>query len=369
MPISKLVAASTQCRAVCCALALSLTAVQVTAQEPVPVSASAAKPVSDAPSLALTGSLRAPRRSLLSATVAGQVQSVLVDLGDQVSAGDPVIELDRALAQRALASLQAQQEQAEVEVAEAQRLAREGRAVGPSGGLSESVIATREAAARVAAAALAARKQQVAQQAEILRRHTVTAPYDAVVVARQIEAGEWAATGTPLVELLDQSRLQLDVLLPQQHAARVAIDQTVVVRPDALPDTALDGIIRAVVPAADAASRALRVRIDVTPGTAQVLPGMSATAGFRFAGDRAVQVPRDAILRRPDSSTGVWVVESGDTRESVAARRVRVGRRLGDNVEIVEGLTAGERVVTHGNEGLTDGQVVRLVSPLGKSRP
>lgn len=358
MPIAKPLAGLTLC--------LALATTNVAAQPAVPVSVSAAQPVSDAPSLALTGGLRAPRQSLLSATVAGQVQAVLVDLGDRVSAGDAVVELDPALAQRALASLQAQQQQAEVEVAEAQRLAREGRAVGPSGGLSESIIATREASARVAAAALAARKQQVAQQAEVLRRHTVKAPYDGVIVARQIEAGEWAATGTPLVELLDQSRLQLDVLLPQQHAAQVVEGQAVVVRPDALPDTTLDGSVRAVVPAADAGSRALRVRIDVRPGTARVLPGMSATAGFRFAGDQAVQVPRDAILRRPDGSTGVWVAAGDSDATTVSARRVRAGRRLGDSVEITDGLRAGERVVTHGNEGLTDGQAVNIVSPLGK---
>lgn len=360
MRMSKPVAGASLC------LLMALASAEVAAQAAAPVSVATAAPVSDAPSLALTGSLRAPRRSLLSATVAGQVQAVLVDLGDRVSAGDPVVELDPALAQRALASLQAQQQQAEVEVAEAQRLAREGRAVGPSGGLSESIIATREASARAAAAALAARKQQVAQQAEVLHRHTVRAPYDGVIVARQIEAGEWAATGTPLVELLDQSRLQLDVLLPQQHAAKVTTGQAVAVRPDALPDTLLDGIIRAIVPAADAGSRALRVRIDVSSGDAAVLPGMSATAGFRFSGDEAVQIPRDAILRRPDGSTGVWVASGNTASTSVSARRVRVGRRLGDSVEVLNGLRAGEQVVTHGNEGLTDGQSVNIVSPLGK---
>ena len=334
-----------------------------------PVSVDTARPLSGTPSLALTGSLRAPRRSLLSPTVAGRVDAVLVDLGDRVTTGQALVQLDAALAERALASLQAQLRQAEATLDEARRLAQEGRAVGPAGGLSDSVIASREAAARVAEAAQAAQQQQVAQQAEILRRHTVRAPYDGVIVARQIEAGEWAATGTTLLELLDQSRLQLDVLLPQQHAGRVQVGQAVVVRPDTAPDTVLEGTIRAVVPAAEAASRALRLRVDVDPGDSGVLPGMSATAGLRFDSDRAVQIARDAILRRPDSSTGVWVVNGTDGALTVSARRIRLGRRLGDQVEVLDGLREGERVVTHGNEGLSDGQAVRLVSPLGKARP
>ena len=93
---------------------------------------------------------------------------------------------------------------------------------------------------------------------------------------------------------------------------------------------------------------------------------MSAVAGFRFADETAVQIPQDAVLRRPDGSTGVWLVEQGDDKLTARAQRIRVGRRLGSSVEVLEGLASGDRVVTHGNEGLTDGQVVRLVSPLGK---
>lgn len=334
--------------------------------QPTPVSVAEVQALSSAPSLALTGSLRAPRRSVLSGTVAGRVEAVTVDIGNTVKRGQTVVELDPSLAQRALASLQADVQRATVQLAEAERLAEEGRAVGPAGGVSATVIASRESAARVAKAELASLTQQTAQQAEILRRYTVRAPYDGVIVARQIEAGEWAAPGTPMVELLDQSRLQLDVLLPQQYANAVQAGQAVRVKPDALPALELAGTIRAVVPAADATSRALRVRIDVDTADPRVLPGMSAVAGFRFADETAVQIPQDAVLRRPDGSTGVWLVEQGDDKLTARAQRIRVGRRLGSSVEVLEGLASGDRVVTHGNEGLTDGQVVRLVSPLGK---
>ncbi|MBR9813667.1 efflux RND transporter periplasmic adaptor subunit [bacterium] len=346
----------------------SLALAQAAYAETTPVSVSDVRPLSDAPSLALTGSLRAPRRSMLSATVAGQVEAVLVELGDQVTAKQAVVRLDSALAQRALASLQADVQRADVELAEAERLAEEGRAVGASGGLSASIIASREAAVRVAKAEVAALTQQAGQQAEILRRHTIRAPYDGVIVSRQIEAGEWAAAGTPMLELLDQSSLELDVLLPQQYASQVQAGQTVAVLPDAFADVKLPGEIRAVVPAADAASRAVRVRINVAPADGRVLPGMSATVGFRFDGEAAMQIPQDAILRRPDGSTGVWIVVADGDALKASARRVRVGRRLGSSVEILDGLDIGERVVTHGNEGLTDGQAVRVVSPLGKAK-
>ena len=346
----------------------SLALAQAAYAETTPVSVSDVRPLSDAPSLALTGSLRAPRRSMLSATVAGQVEAVLVELGDQVTAKQAVVQLDSALAQRALASLQADVQRADVELAEAERLAEEGRAVGASGGLSASIIASREAAVRVAKAEVAALTQQAGQQAEILRRHSIRAPYDGVIVSRQIEAGEWAAAGTPMLELLDQSSLELDVLLPQQYAGQVQAGQTVAVLPDAFADIELPGEIRAVVPAADATSRAVRVRINVAPADGRVLPGMSATVGFRFDGEAAMQIPQDAILRRPDGSTGVWIVVADRDTLKARARRVRVGRRLGSSVEILDGLDIGERVVTHGNEGLTDGQAVRVVSPLGKAK-
>lgn len=340
---------------------------------------SAATPVTVAPvdaragaaPLELSGSFTAKRRSVLSPAVSGQVAEVLIDVGDRVAAGDALVRLDDALALLTLQRLQAARDEVQARVADTRRLAREAEALVASGDVSTSLAASRRADAQAAAAALATRSAEVAEQQEIVHRHVLRAPYAGVIARRSIDAGAWAATGDGLLELVDTQTLRLDVPVPQDRFAAIGPQTPVTVRAMALAGAARSASVATTVPISDPAARTLLVRLLVDNADGGLLPGMSATASFDLPGTAgAVQVPRDALIRRPDGSVGVWVVVPGDGGGDgdgliARVRRVELGRTQGEAVEVRSGLSADDRVIVRGNEALTDGQPVRLVTPIG----
>lgn len=348
------------------AVALAVVVTPVAAQSPTPVTVVPVDARSGAAPLQLSGSFTAKRRSMLSPAVAGQVAAVPVDVGDRVAAGDPVLRLDDTLAQLTLERLTAAQREAQATLDDARRLAREADALVGSGNVSTSVAATRRAQAQAAAAALASRQAEVAEQQEIVARHTLRAPYDGVIARRDIDAGAWAAPGTGVLELVDTRTLRLDVPVPQDRFAAIAADTPVTVRAPALGSQPRPATVETTVPVSDPAARTLLVRLLVDNTDGRLVPGMSATASFALPGAAGVvQVPRDALIRRPDGSVGVWIVEPADDGLVARVRRVDVGRTQGDAVEIRDGLAADDRVIVRGNETLTDGQAVRLVTRTG----
>jgi RND family efflux transporter MFP subunit len=225
-------------------------------------------------------------------------------------------------------------------------------------------VDTREAELRLADAAYASAAAAVREQAELVRRHALVAPFDGVVTRKLTESGEWVARGTPVLELVATDRVRLDVHAPQERLREITAGSEVQVHPDALPGTTLTGRIAARVPVSDESTRNFLVRILIEDPKHRLAPGTSATASIRIAREGApgVIVPRDALLRHADGGHSVFIVEEGDEGAIVGRRRnVKTGAISGGGVEVLGGLNGTERVVTRGNESLRDGQPVRLV--------
>lgn len=181
-----------------------------------------------------------------------------------------------------------------------------------------------------AEAALAAAREQLGYA-------EVRAPFPGVVTARFAEVGEAVSPGQPLTAVADLGALRVNVDVPQAAAdgirglgaARVYAGQQV-----------LDSAQVTVFPAAASGSNTVRVRIDLEPGVAGLYPGMFVKAGFSTGAAAALRVPASALVRRSEV-TAVYVVDEGG---QVRLRQVRLGRRLGDEFEVLAGLAAGERI-------------------------
>lgn len=316
--------------------------------------------------LPLTGTLTAERNARLSPRVDGLVSALRVDAGDRVERGDVLLQLDAELAEHALRRMSAQSSQAKAQLDEAQRLVGEARKLVGERHLPRTELERREAELELANAEYAAAQAAEREQAEIVRRHALLAPFDGVIARRLTDVGEWVTRGTPVLELVATDRVRLDVRAPQEHFLAIREDAEVQVRVVGA-DEPQQGRIVARVPVGEAGARTFLVRIVIEADDVPLLPGASATALIKLQGSRpALVAPKDALLRYPDGTHSVFVIEQRGGETIARERRVEVGAS-GEQVEILKGLRAGERIVVRGNESLRDGQAVKIVA--GRREP
>ena len=256
------------------------------------------------------GTVRSRRQVVVAAQIVARVRDVGPRVGDTVRAGDVVLGLDDAEAAARFARAQAQYE-------------RVRRFVAAKAATPEQMEAT-EAEYREAKAGL---------------DHTrIVAPLDAVVAERHVEPGDLAAPGRPLLVLFDPSELRVDARVREGVVGRLATgDRLSVVLP--ATNRVVEGVVSAIVPAADVQSRTFEVRVDV-PVTPGMHPGMFARLGVPVGEREVVRAPAAAIARVGQMET--VIVRDGDAWRR---RLVTTGETYADGtVEILSGLDGGETV-------------------------
>ncbi len=310
----------------------------------------------------LTGTVTAERQASLSARTAGLVKSVAVEAGSRVEQGDVILELDAALAELALERATEAVNEAKVQLVETRRLFDEGSSLAKTGGIPRTEAEARAAALQVQDATLKQLEVDRREQAEIVARHELIAPFSGVIGEKMTEVGEWVETGVPVLELVEVDAVRFDVQAPQELFPALTPETPVTVRLDSRPDAELPATVTVKVPVKDPVTRTFLVRLAVEAPSELMVPGVSGRAIFRIASDGDVlTVPRDALVRSPDGSVTVWAVADG----VAVARRVETGDRMAPTVEIKSGLAEGEQVIVRGNEVLRDGQAVKVIPAEG----
>lgn len=314
--------------------------------------------------LSLSGSLIARQSSRLSPQVAGLIAEMTVDAGDRVAAGDVVVRLDGRMAELDESRAVAVVDEARAALTEAERLRDEGRRLVESRFVPDTEVQAREAAVLQAEAALERARSELAIVQHRRAQHVIEAPFAGVVVQRLAEAGEWVDTGTPVLELVAVEDLWLDVRVPQHYWPRIDSETQLVAFADPVPNEPLDVRLHARVPVNDPAARTFLLRLLVHDESGRITPGMSARVRIQLPGSAAVtMVPRDALIRYPDGTTTIWVVDRSGGQEVARQREVELLRVVGDRAELAGALDPDLPVVTRGNELLTEGEPVRIVEP------
>jgi len=304
--------------------------------------------------LVLDGSIQAVRQSTLAAQVPGNVTLLALKAGDRVKSGQVIARIDDRDAQAALLRAQAGVAEAQAQWRNAELNTRRNRELQAQGFISRAAFDVAETQAQAAQANLL---QAQAAQAQAALAHgftTVTAPFDAVVLATLVEAGDLATPGRPVATVYAPGAMRAVVQVPSSRAALARDAAKVQVM---LPDgRAVEPASRTVLPTADPVSQTVEWRLDLpTLATAGLLPGQSVQVRFAAAGSSRpatpIVVPSSAVLRRGEL-TAVYVVQG----DRFVLRAVRAGIDRGAaGTEIHAGLRPGERIAADAvNAGLAD---------------
>jgi membrane fusion protein, multidrug efflux system len=333
---------------------------------PVAVEVSAAASSALVESIDVVGSLTPKFAADVKSETTAIVREVYVTEWVRVAKGQPLAELDRREGELALEAVKASLMQAEVGEARAERelertvkLKEYGLAT--QQGLDDARTA-RDAAAAVTASARAA----VGAAQTRLAKTVIRAPMDGVVAFRGVSTGDRVDSvgGGPMFRIVDNRVLDLTVAVPSSRSAALRVGQALEFSADAVPARTFRGTVRFINPSVNETDRSVKIIAEV-PNDDGALRGGIFVKGRILVGQRAavLQIPRAALLSWDvERNVGeVFVVTNG-----LAERRsVRTGQTAGESVEVVEGLAAGDRVVTRGGFNLRPGDRVQVAAPQG----
>lgn len=282
--------------------------------------------------------VEAVKQSTLAAQVSGRVAAVNFDAGDYVKAGSVIIRLSAQELKSAVAGSQAQVAQAEANLANARANYQRQQQLFQQKFVSQAALDRAIAEFQAAEAAARAARAGVGQTAAVSGYTVITAPYSGVVAARHVEVGETVSPGTPLMTGFDPKDMRVIASIPQDKLAAVKASQRVAVEIPSLGKW-IDAKGVTVLPAADAATHTVKVRIDLPANLEGVIPGMFARAHFSVGSARKLAIPTTAVVRRSEV-TAVYVVSKDDR---ISLRQVRLGTPNGrGQVEVLAGLNPGD---------------------------
>ena len=324
------------------------------------------------------GTVRSATVSVLGAQISGTVREIRVRPGDRVRRGQVLALIDDRSESAQVGAAQAGVEEASqglAEVAQALEAASAERQFAETtyrryeGLLAKNSVSrqefdgaeTRYKAALANERALQARKNQVlarGQQAQaqlasaqtVLSFSRIVSPLDGVVTAKSVDAGTLVMPGTPILTVEDPTRYRLEASLAEEFARQVHAGEQVSV---STGHGQLPGRVAEIVPAADVSSRTFLVKIDL-PRDCSCQSGEYGKALFPTGEDKALLVPSQAVVEHGEL-TALYVVNPQNIAEY---RLIKTGKTIGDRVEVLSGLSDGERVAVSSVDRLNDGMKV-----------
>ncbi|MGB5180465.1 MAG: efflux RND transporter periplasmic adaptor subunit [Gammaproteobacteria bacterium] len=296
------------------------------------------------PYLAAVGSLVAIQGILVTTEVAGKVSAIHFESGQQVAAGTLLLEIDDSVEQAELEGIVAERRLAELQFKRREDLL-------DSKTISRSDVDEAGLRLENAIAQLAAKRAVIAKK-------QISAPFSGWLGIRHVDLGEYLQPGTTIVPLEALLPIYVDYALPERHLDQISVGQSIEVEVQAFPGEVFTGRISALDPAIDPGTRSLQVRATLENPQARLRPGM-------FAEVRTVLPQRPGVLTLPQTAItynpygdSVFVIQEGESGASVQRRQVETGGVRNGRVEIVQGLQAGERVVSAGQVKLRNEQPV-----------
>jgi membrane fusion protein, multidrug efflux system len=297
------------------------------------------------------GSFVAVQGVMLSNELAGTIEKIAFESGDQVKRGDLLVRFNVAPDEAQLRGAEAQAALARINLNRAKDL----RAQGTN---AQSDLDIADAEYSQATALVDNLKATIAKK-------IITAPFSGRLGIRQVNLGQFLAVGTPIVTLESLDPLYLNFALPQQDVVGLAVGQKVRITVDAYPGEVFVGAVNALNSKVDDATRNLAIQATVPNADGRLKPGMFGSVDvLRPKEDKFLVLPQTAIVYNPYGNAVYVVVQEKDDQgvPTLVARQrfVQLGETRGDQVAVLKGVVAGEQVVTAGQLKLRNGAAVQI---------
>ena len=298
------------------------------------------------PYLHAVGSVEATQGVSVTTEVPGQVNKILAQSGQHVEAGDVILQLEDSVDKAELEGLIAQHTLGKLQFQRARKLLKD-RSV------SQSEYDQSRAQMDSAAATVTSKRA-------LIGKKEIRAPFSGQLGIVEVNLGEYLSPGATIVPLQALDPVFVDYTLPERHFAKVKVGQRVKVEVQAYPDSTFEGVISAVNPGIESGTRSLRLRATLSNPDQLLRHGMFAEVRTVLpARDRILTLPRTAIIYNPYGES-VFVIQDKDGMQMVQRRPVKTGEVREGRVEIIEGLQAGQQVVSAGQNKLRNGQAVSI---------
>lgn len=279
-----------------------------------------------------TSTVQAYVKNNIAPQMTGRITKINAEIGDFVKKGDILAEIDKAQ----LLQAQLQLQNAEIEYG---RL----KALYDAGGLSKSDLDAIELQYNVT-------KTQVEN---LLENTVLRSPVNGVVTARNYDAGDMYSMSAPIYTVEQIVPVKLLVGISETDYSKVKKGDSVEITADAVPGKTFYGKIEKIYPTIDPATRTFTVEVVVANNYKTLRPGMFARVAVNFGSNNSVVIPDVAVVKQQGSGERfVYVLNDDDT---VTYRKVVLGRRMGAEYEVLDGIEDGAKVITGGQIRLKNG--------------
>jgi len=274
----------------------------------------------------------------IASQTSGRIRKLNVEVGDFVSAGQVLAELDRVSLDQAAIQLKNN----ETEYNRVKALLEEG-------GISQSDYESIELSYKVSKSSYD----------NILENTILRAPVSGVVTARNYDKGDMYAISTPIYTVQQITPVKLLVGVSETDYTKVKAGDEVTLTVDAIPDRTFEGKIVRIYPVIDAASHTFNAEVQVKNADRTLRPGMYAKVSINLGKTHNVVVPDTAVIKQQGS--GVRTAFVVDSEGKAEIRIVTLGSHFDGKYEILSGLEEGERVIVKGNSSLKAGDKVEVI--------
>ncbi len=309
----------------------------------VPVRVAEATPRRFETTLESLGTAQANESVTLTASVTAHVAEIAFQDGDEVEVGQVLVRL-------ASAEEFAEQREAQVTLTERRRELNRIRGLAADGIVPQQQVDQQRSRVEEAEARVAGVEARISDR-------VIQAPFTGVLGLRRVSTGSLVSPGTTIAELDDISVIKVDFTVSERFLGAIRSGMPIEARGVAFTDRVYEGRVSAVSTRVDVATRTLTVRAEIDNTDRELRPGMLLTTRIALDPAERLSIPEGSLVTTADQHF-VFVID-GDGK----ARRqpIRIGRRQPGRVEVLEGLSAGERVVTEGVLRVRSGSEVRVL--------